>query len=553
VASEAAEKGQTTGAARAFIFPAPPDGSMADERNEDTGIDTATEPVLGRGPDRRDLADNGELAVSTLFTAQNVRDYLDTAEGRETAIEWCRGTGISRVFLETYRDRYRADRATLAAAREAFREAGLDVSGCITPTEVGRSSTGWDPITCYTAAESQEHLEDVFRFTASIFDEIMVDDFLFTDCECEECVAARGDRSWGADRSDLMLEVSRECVLGAAAEENPDAEVIIKFPEWYDDFQERGYVVDAQSEAFDTVWVGTEIRDYDHERWGGKPAYGAYYLQRWLGEVGGEKTAGGWFDTLGTTEDTYLEQAAATVLGGADEATLFAYGLLQEDTGPPNVEYLREELPGVFELARTVEGREPWGVAAPKPPHSEPFEEPQLFSFLGMCGLPLVPTTEFDPDAPASVATPYLLGERDVSDRLAAALEAGNRLVVTAGLADRLVGDPTAQGARRLETGGEPASLLERDRTDLRELREYLLEPLDVGFDAPPWVAVHLFGREDPVAVVQNCSDEGVAATLSVPWDPDPRLTLPTDADVGVTPDGDGTALELPGRSLVVL
>jgi hypothetical protein len=50
---------------------------------------------------------------------------------------------------------------------------------------------------------------------------------------------------------------------------------------------------------------------------------------RWLGGIGGAKCGGGWYDWLGTTERTYIEQARQTILGGARESMLFCYGGLQ--------------------------------------------------------------------------------------------------------------------------------------------------------------------------------------------------------------------------------
>ncbi|MFQ6036311.1 MAG: hypothetical protein ACE5NM_10790, partial [Sedimentisphaerales bacterium] len=44
-----------------------------------------------------DLAnDNKELLkIATLFTAQNVRDYLASEEGINKAIDWCKKTGVT--------------------------------------------------------------------------------------------------------------------------------------------------------------------------------------------------------------------------------------------------------------------------------------------------------------------------------------------------------------------------------------------------------------------------------------------------------------------------
>jgi len=301
-----------------------------------------------------DLANEnkGLLRISTLFTAQNVRDHLSNDEGINKAVDWCKKTGVTHVFLETFRSRYTADRKTLGHAKRRFTEEGFDVSGCVTTTQVGKISTGWKLISCYTNEGTQEQLQEIFEYTASMFDEIMIDDFLFTDCQCNECKTARGNRTWADYRCELMVRMSRERILAPARAINPDVRIIIKYPQWYDNFHNRGYEVLRQTADYEKIWVGTETRDYENERWGGKVQYEAYYIMRWLGTIGGLKTGGGWFDPYGTTENTYVEQARQTVLAGAREMLLFCYGSLLRDTGPANVEKLREEIPELFKLGR---------------------------------------------------------------------------------------------------------------------------------------------------------------------------------------------------------
>ncbi|MHC4113569.1 MAG: hypothetical protein ACYSUY_21040, partial [Planctomycetota bacterium] len=219
-----------------------------------------------------DLANEnkGLLKISTLFTAQNVRAYLSTDEGINNAITWCKETGVTHVFIETYRGRYTAERKVLQHAKSRFTEAGFDVSGCVTTTKIGKISTRWKEISCYTDKGTQDELAKIFEYTASIFDEIMVDDFLFTDCECDECQKARGDRTWADYRCELMTKVNQDRILKAARAVNPDVKIIIKYPQWYDNFHNRGYEVVQQTADFDKIWVGTETRDYDNPRWGRK-------------------------------------------------------------------------------------------------------------------------------------------------------------------------------------------------------------------------------------------------------------------------------------------
>jgi len=254
---------------------------------------------------------------STLFTAQDVRDYLSAETNLAEAIRWCQASGLTKVYLEEFRDGYQADRATLERARDRFRAAGFLVSGCVTTTRVGKPSDHWSSvISCYTDPATQDHLQAVFEYAAGLFDEIMIDDFWFTDCTCSNCDAARrtqlatvgpkaypvsGD-TWSDYRRELMLRLSQDRVLAAAKRVNPKARLIIKYPQWYDDFQERGYDVARETAAFDRIWVGTESRDYTDSRWGGTAQYESYFIMRWLGGIGGEKCGGGWYDWLGTTE-----------------------------------------------------------------------------------------------------------------------------------------------------------------------------------------------------------------------------------------------------------
>lgn len=482
-----------------------------------------------------DLANENKdfLKISTLFTAQNVRAYLSNEDGMAGAMEWCRDTGVTHVFIEAFRDNYTAERKTLENAKAKFKAAGFDVSGCVTTTRVGKISTGWNVISCCTNKGTQDELKRIFEYTASIFDEIMIDDFLFTDCQCDECKAARGDRPWAEYRCDLMVKLSRELILGAARAVNPDVKIIIKYPQWYDQFHNRGYEVVRQSADYDRIWVGTETRDFEDKRWGGKVQYEAYYIMRWLGEIGGAKTGGGWFDPYGTTENTYLEQARQTVLADAKEMLLFCYGSLQSGTGPANVEALRKEIPGLFKLAAIVRGKSIKGVMAPKPPNSDAGKEEYVYDFVGMLGLPLVPTAKIDANAKAAFLPVHSLKDPQFSAKLKKMIDAKKPLLLTDGLTGRLDGVDLGGGnVTTLKVNGDPKSLLKLTREELRPIRAKLLAPFGMKFDAPNKVALYLFG--DHHAVVENFNDEAIDAVLEFPRPVKARkaLVLPVDGNV---------------------
>ncbi len=466
---------------------------------------------------------------STLFTAQNVRDLLSSDEGIDKAIDWCKRTGVTKVYIETFRSHYTAPDDALTRARDRFRAAGFEVSGCVTTTLVGKRSTGWDPISCYTDGPTQMVLQRIFEHTAGLFDEIMIDDFWFTDCTCAACDQARisktvtisgktypvaGD-SWEDYRCELLVQLSRRQILEAAKRVNPDVKVIIKYPQWYDNFHNRGYEVVRETQDFDWIWVGTETRDYTDKEWGGTPQYEANFIMRWLGGIGGPKCGGGWYDPYGTTEATYLEQARQTVLGGARESMLFCYGSLQEHTGPRNVETLRRHIPELLAVAEHVRQRAAVGVAAYKPANSHPETEPRVFDFVGMLGIPLVPCHEFPSDAPAGFFSLHALKDPELSAKLSSFIAAGKPTLVTDGLAKRLGDqvDLSRSNVQILPVQGDPKSLLEIPQEQLDKTRQPLLQPLSTHLRAPNRVALYLF--DDGSWVIENFNDQLVSVELN--------------------------------------
>ena len=504
-----------------------------------------------------DLANENKdlLKISTLFTAHNVRDHLGNEEGINKAVDWCKKTGVTHVFLETFRSRYTADRKTLERAKKRFSEEDIDISGCVTTTQVGKISTGWKLISCYTNKGTQEKLQEIFEYTASIFDEIMIDDFLFTDCQCDECKTARGNKAWADYRCELMVKMGRERILAPARAVNPAVQIIIKYPQWYDNFHNRGYEVLRQTADYEKIWVGTETRDYENERWGGKVQYEAYYIMRWLGRIGGLKTGGGWFDPYGTTENTYVEQARQTVLADAREMLLFCYGSLLRDTGPANVEKLREEIPGLFKLAGLVRNKPIRGIHAPKPPNSDAYNEQYVYDFVGMLGLPLEPDAEIRSDVKAAFFPVHVLKDPEFPAKLKRMLAAGKPVLITDGLAGRL-GDVNLDDENLviLKVNGNPRSLLKLTREQIKPIRDKLLWSLGIKFDAPNKVALYLIGED--CLIVENFNDEPIDATLtfSKPVRTRQALVLPNDGDVKISKSRGRLRLsEITPRTLVVV
>lgn len=467
---------------------------------------------------------------STLFTAHDVKNHLAQPEGLQKAIRWCKQTGITKVYIEEFRDGYRAEKSVLENARDTFRGDGFEVSGCVTTTRVGKPSTGWKEVACcYTDPTTQSNLQSIFEYAASLFDEIMIDDFWFTDCACPECQKARqskkvvvGDReypvhgdTWEDYRCELMVQLSRERILKPARKVNPKVRSIIKYPQWYDDFHNRGYEVIRESADFDRIWVGTETRDYSDQRWGGTPQYEAYFIMRWLGGIGGPKCGGGWYDPYGTREATYIEQARQTVLGGARESMLFCYSSLQNQTGPRNIEALRTNFPGLLTIAGEVKKRDIVGIAAYKPANSHPEKEQRIFDFVGMLGFPLVPCHEFPTSAPAAFFSIHALKDPDFAAKLTAFVAAKKPVLLTDSLAQSLGGkiDRASPFVHVLAVKENPKGLLDANQADADTWRAPLLKSLKTTFTAPPRIALYLF--KDGSWVIENFNDQAADVKLN--------------------------------------
>ena len=107
---------------------------------------------------------------------------------------------VDKVYLETHRDLLIVDDDTLEKAKAYFREHGIRTAGGITLTvnERNRFETF-----CYTNPEHRQKVKEIVEHTAHHFDEIILDDFFFTDCKCKLCIAAKGNKSWTQYRLEL--------------------------------------------------------------------------------------------------------------------------------------------------------------------------------------------------------------------------------------------------------------------------------------------------------------------------------------------------------------
>ena len=506
-------------------------------------------------PDLAKLAQDN-LSVhrfSTSVKAQEMKALFRDDQSLDKAVAWCQRHGITRVYLETFRFGYLVERPLLERVRNRFRDAGIETRGLVTPTIIGKASNRWNVVCCYSDLPTQRRTREIFEYTASFFDTILIDDFWFTDCTCDACSKAMAAQTvtigsesypvakadWPHYRGELMCRLADDYVLKACKAVNPKVRVIVKFPCWYDTFHKRGYDVQRMSKLFDGTWVGTETRDFDGE-WGGTPQMGAFFIARWVASVGEGKCEGAWYDPLRTTPATYLEQARLSVLGGAPESLLHSYGYLSmtpEDAkgmddivkrlklggvgglgtphGPRDIEHLRVHMPELFAVAKEVKARTLTGIAAFKPANSDPGGEVDVFSFLGMLGLPLNPCHKFPDDAPAACFASYVRDYPNAAERINGYIASGRPTLITDGLAQAMRGRIAVDRPNVviLPVHGNPRSLLKLTEEELDAIRAPFFRALGhESFRAPNRVGVFLF--EDGSRVTMNFNDQPVEVAL---------------------------------------
>ncbi|HZL10343.1 MAG TPA: hypothetical protein VFC65_10125 [Prolixibacteraceae bacterium] len=491
------------------------------------------------------------LTLAVWFTAQDVGDLLSSPAGLDKAVSWCKEHGVTKVYLEAYGRGLYAKRNTLEKAKQRFLNEGCEVASGAT---TAGGPDNFIHYHCYTNKAKQEELQKIIEYTASIFDEIILDDWFFTNCQCDECITARGNQSWAKYYTDLMVKMSRERVVNPAHAVNPNVKVIIKFPQWNDEFHMRGYDVVREPKIFDGIWVGTEDREFDYgNSTGYETPYNAYFNMRWLATLG--SVGGGWFDTgrERTKVNTYLEQARHTVLGEGKEMILWCYS--NHLPAVAKTDALSKELPGLIKLAKIVQGKTIKGVHLLKPGNSDPFEEEWVCSFMGSLGIPFVPASEIDERATSAVFPVQVLKDPGFVVKLQRMIDKGTPIVVTDGLANRLITHTDLlKKLTVLPVNGSPKTLLKMGREEIKPFRDKLLAPFGIKFDAPNKVELYLFG--DNTFAIENINDEAVDVTLELPKvsKVSKALVLPEEGgDAELSLSGNKVKIRISPRALAVV
>ena len=469
-----------------------------------------------------------QIKTALFFTSGDVEKLLAKTGDRRATLAYFAPLRLSKVYLEDAR----GDPADVVVLREiaaALKAEGLTVSGAVVPA-------GEHGPLCYNDPKDMAMLEGRVRVLAQVFDEIIVDDWLFTTCTCEKCVAGRGSESWADYRSRLVAEQSKLHLIGAAKQVRPEVRVIIKYPNWYEGHRQHGYDVARQSPQFDGVSVGIETRQRaTHDQH--IPIYSGYVFQRWIGGDAGPKWRSAWLDNYDMKGDDndYVAQVWQAVLARTPEIIFWCAGQLYP-TNPSSDVYphLVELMPEFDRLAGMLDGPAR-GIPIHLPLGS--VGEYNIFGYLGMIGLPMAPSSTFPADTKTAIFTQHSLRDPKLAAELLARVRTGKEVFLTWPLLQSLRDSELGRVFNVIGEGGSVASSTFR-------VREHFWDSKPVEAARPfafPKIQTSTWPYVRDVALVREDADFGVL--LTTPY-------LEGKVDLLNLPDNTYDLLRLPEAAL---
>ena len=376
-----------------------------------------------------------DLCLASYVTSQEVEQLAIDPAVRTKTLQTIRHMGITKLYLEVYRGGHIVSPEHLIFTRDWLKDMNIKVVGGIATVPGGdfgvrqKGPLGWFN---WQNEKTQRDLEKIIRMAAGIFDALIVDDFLCTGDVSDESKAAKGDRSWGEYRRALLTEVAQSVFIGPAKQVNPDITMIVKYPQWYDRFHLFGYDTKTLPELFDMVWIGTETRGRNTQRFGFVQPYEGFVNYRWLADIAGDKIGGAWFDHGDCAEHDFIDQAYTSVLAGVSELVFFNFSNIM--AGHPDHEKVVAQFDRLADLAAFVREHPVTGIPAYKPPNSDPAGDMYIMDFLGMLGIPLAPVHKFPADAPVIFLPAQAAADPDLLDHINKARTRGTDLIFTTNL-----------------------------------------------------------------------------------------------------------------------
>lgn len=373
---------------------------------------------------------------------------------------------VDKIYLETHRDSITVDDKTIKTAKKYFESKGVKVAGGITYTI---NESNHFQTFCYSNPEQRKLAKKIAELTAKHFDEIILDDFFFTNCKCDLCIKAKGNLSWTQFRLKLMTEAAQDLVINPAKAVNPKVKVVIKFPNWYEHFQGLGFNLETEPKLFDGIYTGTETRDpvisLQHLQ-----QYESYLIFRYFENIKPGGNGGGWVDPFGSFYlDRYAEQLWLTLFAKAPEITLFDFRSIQrqidkssrgewqgkktsfdfdEMMKPINVgnNQFKESATIARAAGYTFETVDkfldklgnPIGIKSYKPYNS--LGEDFLQDYLGMIGIPMDIVPDFPTSSNMILLTESAKFDPDIVSKIKEQLLSGKNVMITSGLLRALQG-----------------------------------------------------------------------------------------------------------------
>lgn len=372
--------------------------------------------------------------VSVYCPVANVNQITDFEEFDKKFSLLYDNVKIGRVYLECYRGMEWCSKEHLLKVKEYFESKGIATSGGITTCD-SSNNKGFVSL-CYSQKKGQEILKKAVALNAEVFDEFIFDDFYFINCRCEECIKQKGSRSWSQFRLDQKKWITEELVMKTAKEINPDINVIVKYPQWYEDYNETGYDLVMEPALFDSIYTGTETRNpaYSQQH---LPKYLSYFVMRYLESAAPGRNLGGWFDPYECTYNltSYLEQGYLTLFAKPKEVNLFCLGALIDS---PDFRLFSPAVGELFKEADSYLGElgNPVGAAAYRPEYAR--GENNLHNYLGMCGIPFEPYISYPEDEKVIFLTEGSAEDNDIVEKMKKSLINGADVIVTSGFVRKL-------------------------------------------------------------------------------------------------------------------
>ncbi len=360
--------------------------------------------------------------------------YLQKADDAEIqrAIDYYKQyMHLDKVYLENHRSVVDIPVGRMRQVKALFEKNGIEVSGGITSTGlVGERKPSFYDTYCFTDPAHRAAYLQIVRELSEVFDEIILDDFFFTACKCEKCIEAKGSKSWAQYRLDLMEGFSKE-IVALARSINPKMNFIIKYPNWYESYQETGYNPGKQKDIFDMIYTGTETREASYSPQH-LQRYESYSIIRLMENIAPGRNGGGWIDQGGSMDNLtrWLEQGYLTMLAKARELMLFNFSVLVDT---PALAALGASFYRIDALLG--QAGNPMGVATYEPYDGD--GEDQVLNYLGMCGIPFEPKPEFDFDAPVLFLSETSAHDPNVMQKLERYVRQGGNAIVTTGFVRR--------------------------------------------------------------------------------------------------------------------